>query len=144
VALVPVAAADITEARPAAQAGWVGEPWPGAVPDPAPAAVHDPPVPAEVLDAAGRSVRVSGRGEISAAPATVTVPAPPGPGSRSPGSAASPAAVAAWAGPWPCDERWWDLAAHRRRARLQATTTDGVAYLLAVEAGRWWAEATYD
>ena len=136
VALVPVAAADITEARPAAQPWWVGEPRPGAVLDPAPAAVHDPPLPAEVLDAAGRSVRVSGRGEISAAPATVTV--------GSGGGQPRPAPVVAWAGPWPCDERWWDLAAHRRRARLQATTSDGVAYLLTVESGRWWIEATYD
>ncbi len=136
VALVPVAAADITEARPSAQPGWVGEPWPGVVPDPAPAAVHDPPLPAEVLDAAGRAVRVSGRGEISAAPVTVSV--------GSGGGGARPAPVVAWAGPWPCDERWWDLEAHRRRARLQVTTTDGVAYLLAVESGRWWVEATYD
>jgi len=132
VGLVPVAADDVTEARPAASAGWVGEPWPGLVPDPAPAAVHAPPLPAEVLDGAGRTVRVSGRGEVSATPATVTVD-----GRR-------PAAVTAWAGPWPCDERWWDGEAHRRRARLQATTADGVAYLLTVESGRWSVEATYD
>ncbi|HET9612117.1 MAG TPA: hypothetical protein VFP06_21060 [Acidimicrobiales bacterium] len=199
VGLVPVAAGDITEPRPAAQAGWVAEPWPGLVPDPAPATVHDPPLPAEVVDAAGRPVRVSGRGEISAAPATVTI-RPPGAASRSPGAAgaaaraaggagssgpgaasrspgaagrtgspgsagakgpagaAEPAAtsagrspprgrqvaVAAWAGPWPYDERWWDPRGHRRRARLQVATTDGVAYLLAVESGRWSVEATYD
>ncbi len=53
-------------------------------------------------------------------------------------------AVAAWAGPWPVDERWWDPRGHRRRARLQVATTDGVAYLLAVESGRWSVEATYD
>jgi protein ImuB len=93
-------------------------------------------------------VRVSGRGEVDAAPATVTVPAAVDGSARSargPASwATATATVAAWAGPWPCDERWWDLSAHRRRARLQVTTTGGVAYLLAVEAGRWTVEATYD
>ena len=52
--------------------------------------------------------------------------------------------VVAWAGPWPADERWWDPPAHRRRARLQVQLTDGGAYLVAVERGRWWVEATYD
>lgn len=188
VGLVAVAADDVTEPRPAAQAGWVAEPWPGAVPDPAPATVHDPPLPAQVLDAAGRPVRVGGRGEVSAAPARVRVggvgeagpappaagtspptrgagtaaTAPPGPGASAPapGAGAGPvpvgpgsrvggrsggwAVVAAWAGPWPCDERWWDPRGHRRRARLQVTTGGGVAYLLVVEAGRWAVEATYD
>ncbi len=140
VGLVAVAADDVTESRPAAQAGWVGEPWPGVVPDPAPATVHDPPLPAEVVDAAGRPVRVGGRGEVSAAPATVTVAVGEGSGrGRGPR-----AAVVAWAGPWPCDERWWDAEGHRRRARLQVTTADGVAYLLTVESGRWSVEATYD
>ncbi len=192
VTLVPVAADDITEARPAARRGWVRAPWPGVVPDPAPATVHDPPLPAEVLDAAGRPVRVSGRGEVSAAPATVVVAGGiaggaggvgkaggrsgggAGGASRAGGGASEPgggaggrargggtggraggrgpvpsgtgpgSAVVAWAGPWPCDERWWDLSAHRRRARLQVTTTGGVAHLLAVEGSRWTLEATYD
>jgi protein ImuB len=132
VALVPVAADDVTEPRPASRPAWVPEPWPGRVPDPAPAAVHDPPLPAEVVDAAGRPVRVSGRGEASAPPAVVAVA---GGGRR---------AVAAWAGPWPCDERWWDPETHRRRARVQVATDGGPAYLLTVEAGRWSVEATYD
>ncbi len=134
VALVPVAADDVTETRPAARKGWVGEPWPGTVPEPAPAVVHAPPLPAVVADAGGRPVGVTGRGEISAPPATVALGAGPG----------MPAAVADWAGPWPCDERWWDPAGHRRRARLQLTTADGRAFLLVVEAGRWAVEATYD
>jgi protein ImuB len=132
VGLVAVAADDVTETRPAAQAGWVSEPWPGRVPHPAPATVHAPPLPAEVVDGAGRAVRVSGRGEVSAPPAALTI------------GSAGPQPLAAWAGPWPCDERWWDPGGHRRRARIQATTTDGAAYLLVVEAGRWWVEATYD
>ncbi len=133
VALVPVAADDVTETRPSAQKGWVGEPWPGTVPDPAPAVVHAPPLPAVVADAGGRPVGVTGRGEISAPPATVAL-----------GAGGRPAAVADWAGPWPCDERWWDPAGHRRRARLQLTTADGRAFLLVVEAGCWAVEATYD
>jgi protein ImuB len=133
--LVPVAADDVTEARPAARRDWVVEPWPGAVPDPAPAAVHAPPLRAELVDAAGHPVMVSGRGELSAPPGRVRVDRPGG---------RAFAEVAGWAGPWPCDQRWWDPDGHRRRARLQVVTPDGVAYLLAVEGSCWTAEATYD
>jgi protein ImuB len=49
-----------------------------------------------------------------------------------------------WAGPWPADERWWDPAAARRRARLQVLLDDGTAHLLVLEHGRWHLEATYD
>jgi protein ImuB len=52
--------------------------------------------------------------------------------------------VVAWAGPWPLDERWWDPAAARRRARFQIVTADGLARLLTLEGGRWSVEATYD
>jgi protein ImuB len=58
------------------------------------------------------------------------------------GGAAVP--IAQWCGPWPCDERWWDGATRRRRARIQVVTDTGEAHLLAVEAGRWSVEATYD
>jgi protein ImuB len=145
VELVPVAAADVTEPRPAALPGWVAEPWPGVVPDPAPAAVHDPPLPAEVVDASGRPVSVSGRGEVSAEPATLAVGVSEGANRAGRASRdAAPVAVAAWAGPWPCVERWWDPRRQHRRARLQVTTAAGSAYLLVVEGGRWWVEATYD
>jgi protein ImuB len=142
VGLVPVAAEDVTEPRPAAREEWVGEPWPGRVVGPSPATVHVPPAPAEVLDAAGRPVRIGGRGEVSAAPATLVI------AHRAHRAGTQPtlggAAVVAWAGPWPCDERWWDPGARRRRARLQVTTAAGAAHLLSVEAGRWAVEATYD
>jgi protein ImuB len=89
-------------------------PWPGRIPSPVPATVHSAPVAAEVVDA---RLSVAG-GRWSA--------------------------VTAWAGPWPVDERWWDAAAHRRRARWQVVTADGAAHLLSQDGDRWEVEATYD
>jgi protein ImuB len=129
---VPVDAVDLTAPRPAARTGHVVEPWPGRVPDPAPATVLAEPEPVEVVDATGRPVGVNGRAEISGAPARLTRP-----GRRS-------QEVVGWAGPWPVDERWWDPDRHRRRARFQVVEESGTAHLLAVEAGRWWLEGTYD
>jgi protein ImuB len=105
-------------------------PWPGSLPTPSPAVVHTPAREAAVLDAEGAMVRVSGRGMVSASPATVQV-----------GSA--PEAVQAWAGPWPVDERWWDPARSRRMARFQVLTSSGRLLLLGVERGRWWLTAEY-
>jgi protein ImuB len=132
VAMVPASAVDLTTTRPSAGAGWVGEPWPGRMPAPSPAIVHAEPVPADLVDAAGGSVGVSGRGVATAAPARVTVDGRPW------------GDVVAWAGPWPADERWWDRANHRRRARVQIVASGGRAGLFVLEAGRWWLEATYD
>lgn len=111
-------------------------PWPGAIPPPEPALVHVPARPIEVLDAAGDPVRVDGRHHLSGPPAWV---GPPGRALRHGG-----AAVQAWAGPWPADERWWDPTAHRRRARLQVWCASGPPLLVACEGGQWWCEATYD
>jgi len=107
-------------------------PWPGQVPAPAPAVVYPEPLPAEVVDAAGASVAVDGRGLLGSLPSRARVQ----------GRAWS--AITAWAGPWLVDERWWDPAAHRRLVRLQATTDQGTAYLLRLAGGRWWVEAIYD
>ncbi len=107
-------------------------PWPGRIPPPAPATVHPRPEAVEVVDAEGRAVTVTGRATMSAPPARLA------------GAGHRPVDVTAWAGPWPVDERWWDPAAHRRRARTQVVTADGTAHLLAVEGGRWVVEATYD
>jgi protein ImuB len=107
-------------------------PWPGQVPAPAPAVVYTEPLPVEVVDAAGASVAVDGRGLLGSLPSRVRVR----------GRAWS--AITAWAGPWLVDERWWDPAAHRRLVRLQATTDQGTAYLLRLTGGHWWVEATYD
>ncbi len=102
------------------------------MPDPAPAIVHPAPLPAEVVDAAGAGVTVDGRSLLSAPPSRLRV------------EGGGWTAIAAWAGPWPVDERWWDPGAHRRLARLQVTTGEGAAHLLKLTGGRWWVEATYD
>jgi len=107
-------------------------PWPGQVPAPAPAVVYAEPLPVEVVDAAGASVAVDGRGLLGSPPSRVRVRGRPW------------SAITAWAGPWLVDERWWDPAAHRRLVRLQATTEQGTAYLLRLAGGDWWVEATYD
>ena len=75
---------------------------------------------------------MTGRGLVTAEPATVGLAGRP------------PLGVSAWAGPWTADERWWDPAAHRRRARIQVVLADGTAHLLTLEAGRWGEEAVYD
>jgi len=135
-ALVEAATADpegrAAAVRPPRAAPGPG-PWPGSLPEPLPAlvAAGDDRSPAQVTDADGSPVRVSGRGALSASPAALSVAAAP----------ARP--VTGWAGPWPLEERWWDAAHARRQARLQLVTADGVAWLVACEQGRWWVEACY-
>jgi protein ImuB len=107
-------------------------PWPGGLPPPAPVTVPVQPLAAEVVDAEGRPVGVTGRGRPTAAPARLSVGGGPW------------VELTAWAGPWPLDERWWDPRVHRRRARWQVVTTAGAAHLLALEGGRWSVEATFD
>jgi protein ImuB len=106
--------------------------WPGRLPSPAPAIVHTTPVAAALLDRDGCPVGVNGRGAVSSPPHRLSLEGGPW------------TAIAAWTGPWPADEWWWDTAAHRRRARLQVLTVDATAFLLSLESGRWWVEATYD
>ncbi len=112
----------------------VAAPWPGRIPPPAPAVVHPSPLPAELAGGGGKPVAVSARGLLSATPARLSVEGGPW------------TTVTAWAGPWPSEERWWSRS-RRRSARLQAVTAAGpgcmAAYLLLVERGRWWVEATY-
>ncbi len=140
VRLVHAHAVDLTASRPSARRDWINRPWPGQVPAPSPAIVHESPPLVGVLDGAGEPVRVSGRGLISAPPATVLIDS-------------DALTVMSWAGPWPVDERWWDPDLHRRRARLQvvlsspgdsADPASQSAHLLAVEGGKWRLEATYD
>jgi protein ImuB len=129
---------------PASRLAWVawdeerqprydpGLPWPSGIPPPYPALVHPDPPPAALTGGSGAAVRVDGRGALSEPPSWLAV-------GRGP-----PVGVAGWGGPWPADERWWDPARHRRRARMQVSTVDGRAYLLSCTGGRWLVEAEYD
>ncbi|MEM8923585.1 MAG: DNA polymerase Y family protein [Actinomycetota bacterium] len=135
--LVPAAAVDVGEERPATAVGWVDEPWPGRIPAPSPAHVCVDQPMVELHDDQGLPVGVDGRGEITAPPALVRTP--PIDGVLTTGTSA----VTGWAGPWPADQRWWDPSGHRRRARLQVVTTEGIALLLTLECGRWTVEAVY-
>jgi protein ImuB len=111
--------------------------WPGAVPRPSPTRLFDPPLPAELLDADGRPVVVSGRGVASAPPAWL----------RCRAFSDGGGVVVAWAGPWPHDLRWWDRTQRRRRVLWQIVTesADGtVACLVALEGSRAGLEALYD
>jgi protein ImuB len=125
VMLVPFG--DIRDARHPAD-----RPWPARIPPPAPATVYPVPRPARVIDAAGVPVTVTGRAAVSASPDALTVGDSPW------------LAITAWAGPWPVTERWWDERNATRRARFQLVTEDGIAWLAAVELGRWQIEARYD
>ena len=128
--LVPAAAVDLGEARPAATPDWTGEPWPGRLPPPSPLRVHPDPLPIEVVDEHGEPLAVSGRGELSGRPHRLRTEK----GWRT---------VSRWAGPWPAEQRWWDPLTQRRRARMQAVLDDSSAHVLVIEHRRWWIEASY-
>ncbi|MGH3935350.1 MAG: DNA polymerase Y family protein [Pseudonocardiaceae bacterium] len=123
---------DLTPARVA------DHPWPGRLPAPSPSRVPTRPLPAEVLDDAGRAVGVSGRGMLTGVPHRVAVNGHP------------PRRVLTWAGPWLVEERWWEPGGGRRCARLQAVleaaqpAEDPLAVLLACQTGRWQVEGIYE
>jgi protein ImuB len=108
------------------------QPWPDSIPPPYPATVHLFPPLAALVGDTGQPVRVDGRGALSEPPATLAA------------AGRRPVQVANWGGPWPADEWWWDHTRHRRRARLQVSTVDGRAFLLACMEGHWLVEAEYD
>jgi protein ImuB len=112
-------------------------PWPGAIPGRAPARVLDPAPEVALVDAAGRAVTVSARGEPSAPPATLRAAVLPGGGGE----------ITAFAGPWAQDVRWWDPGSRARRVYWQVVTGAGVgavACLVRVERGTATLEAVYD
>ena len=106
-------------------------PWPGRLPGPAPAVIHPTPIPAEVLDAGGTPLEVTGRGVASGVPVSLSVAGGPW------------LEVSSWGGPWPVEEQWWEERG-RRRAHFQLGLAGGVTHLVTREGGRWWVEATYD
>ncbi len=143
ITLLPAAAVDLGEERVATSRQWISEPWPGRIPLPSPARVPTDPVPVEVLDVAGVGVGVTGRGELTSSPSIVSRHASSSDRSTLAGSGDRRRIVQEWAGPWPVEERWWDVMTHRRRARMQVVFDDGSAHLLVIEDGSWWLEATY-
>jgi protein ImuB len=126
--LVPATSVDLDDASGRLERG--GAPWPGGLPPPSPAVVPEHPVSVDVFDEHDRPVQVSGRGEVSASPATIAI----GTGRHR---------VVSWAGPWPVDQRWWASGRARRLARFQVVTEQGVAHLVGVEQQRWSILATY-
>jgi protein ImuB len=126
---VPAGLTDLADAS--VRLGAPAEPWPGQVPSPSPAAVYPTAVAVSVADASGAPVAVSGRGAISAPPASLQ------------SANGRTERVAAWAGPWLLEERWWDAARQRRMARFQLLTESGTAYLATVERQQWWLVAEY-
>ncbi|AGP31489.1 Y-family DNA polymerase [Corynebacterium terpenotabidum] len=102
--------------------------WDGELPAPLPGLVSGAGV--RLLDATGVPVGVTGRGLVTAAPATLC---------RGEGQWT----VTGWAGPWPVDEQWWDAPAARRYARLQIATDEPAAHLLVCRDGSWIIEGSY-
>ncbi|MEA5453566.1 DNA polymerase Y family protein [Sinomonas sp. JGH33] len=121
------------EAPPSGTAAHAAQPWPGTVPEPLPATVFPEPLPVELVDDAGSTVRVGPRGDLMAPPAWFRPD--PGQGRRK---------VRSWAGPWPLRQRWWDADQSRHAERFQILDGDGEAWLLLGEDGAWRAEARYD
>jgi protein ImuB len=113
-----------------------GPPWPGSIPPPAPARVLADPWPAALVGPGGQPVAVDDRGAVRGEPARFRT---------SPDEPWQP--VAAWAGPWPVEEWWWE-GTPRRVARFQVVGVDGRAWLMTydeADAGSlWWTEAGYD
>ncbi len=107
-------------------------PWPGSLPGPAPVRLVQPPRQVQVLDVEGLPVTVDGRAQVSAPPQSIVI------------GNGEPFEVSHWAGPWPLDERWWDGKRQRRRARFQIVGVEGAAWLVIIEGGKCWLEATYD
>jgi protein ImuB len=126
----PAVTADLD--RPDQRLALAAGPWPGQLPAPSPALVPAEPDEVEVRDVAGFPVRVTGRGVVTASPASMRW-------LRRDRSVA----VQAWAGPWPIDEQWWDPARARRLARFQMLGDDGVLRLVTAERQRWWVQAIY-
>jgi protein ImuB len=109
-----------------------GPAWPGRIPPPAPARVLATPVSAAVVGVGMRTVGVDDRGAVTCEPERFR-----------PGPSGEWQPVAAWAGPWPVEELWWE-SNPRRVARFQVVGVDGRAWLMTCDDGAWFTEAAYD
>ena len=114
---------ELVPARPAA-------PWPGRLPTPYPTLdVLSEQV--RLLGADGADIAISARLDMTGDPTRLE-------------SADRSAAVTAWWGPWPIDERWWDSADRRRGVRLQVILDDDSPVLLFLTGGRWNVVGRFD
>ncbi len=127
---VPLPFVDLNDPDRKVDSPSADAPWPGRLPAPSPAVLGCRSV-AEVVDANGEMVSVSGRGDLSADPAVVVW------------SDGSKSAVVSWAGPWPLDEKWWEPQQHRRLARFQVVLSDGGAHVMSISNRRWQHEGEY-
>jgi protein ImuB len=116
--------------RRAATTDHLPAPWPGQVPSPSPILVLGEPLRAELVDSGGTAVGADATGTATSPPARLSLNGGPWKD------------ISAWAGPWPCDERWWSRN-RRRQVRMQVITSDGAAYMLIGRRG-WWVEGFYD
>ena len=131
IGVVPMPLVDLSDEERSIDAPAAAAPWPGRVPAPSPTAVFGRGRSVQVLDELDRAVSVSGRGDLSGAPAALV-------------DGDERHRVVGWAGPWLLDERWWEPTRHHRSARFQMATDDGAAHLVSLSGGRWTIEASYD
>ncbi|MGY4856886.1 DNA polymerase Y family protein [Cryobacterium sp. AP23] len=127
------------DAGPRADSRGPARPWSGSLDGLVPSTVFRQRRPVSLLAADGREVAVDDRGALDGDPAGFTsTPSPPGT------AGTADRRVAAWAGPWPVQERWWDPATTRTVQRMQIVDDAGDAWLLALDDQGWCAEARYD
>jgi protein ImuB len=103
----------------------VSKPWPGRMPDRVPTTVYRD----------GTVITVGATAEI--APADILTEPP-----RWLELDGRRRDIAAWSGPWPISERWWDGV--QIRYRLQVVDTTGAAWMLLSTGTEWTLEARYD
>lgn len=116
-------------------------PWPGGLPAPMPSRVYlttaastrrrSDRCEVTLLDGQGNEVAVTGRGFLSAEPASLAIAGRP------------PRSVQFWAGPWLVEERWWDRDEYQRLARVQLVVDGNDAHVVRRQDGRWLLEADY-
>jgi protein ImuB len=112
--------------------------WRGSLPAPSPSVVYSDLVVVQVTDKDKNLLRVSARHELSAEPAYLLINK-------------TCCKIISWAGPWPVEEKWWDITRSRRLVRLQVVVEkilpDGSsqiqALLVALEHGEWSIAAIY-
>jgi protein ImuB len=112
--------------------------WRGSLPAPSPSVVYSDLVVVQVTDKDKSLLRVSARHELSAEPAYLLINK-------------TYCKIISWAGPWPVEEKWWDITRSRRLVRLQVVVEkilpDGSsqiqALLVALEHGEWSIAAIY-